>query len=58
MKMKKSLWIATLILPLTLFSPGCGGGPDTDPVLNEEAKELEESPDYMKQMEGGGDEKK
>ena len=58
--MIKMLYLAIAALPITLFSAGCGGAPDVDPVATEEAEKMETDPAYEKEMMGemGGDAKK
>lgn len=50
--MKQSMTFL-LMLFMTVAVTGCGSaGPETDPDANAEAKKLEESPEYEKQMMG------
>lgn len=51
MKMKPLFALLTL-LSVTVPLTGCGGGPEVDEDASAEAKKLEESPEYEKQMMG------
>lgn len=44
-----------LMLLMTATFVGCGGAPETDEAASAEAEELESSPDYEKEMMGGGE---
>lgn len=50
--MKQFIALCSMLFIATAVT-GCGGaGPEVDPDANAEAKKLEESPDYEKEMMG------
>ena len=45
----KTIWLSIFLLPLTFTAAGCGSG-DVDEEAVEEMEQLQDDPDYERQM--------
>ena len=46
----KTIWLSIFLLSLTFTAAGCGGG-EVDEEASEEMEQLQDDPDYERQME-------